>query len=210
MLTSKNLLAGLGAFAGLGVALMPLSNVSATEPVTTDDVATGAESDAHEVRARVGETLSIEVTDEVYDDTDNNMITLGAGSVADNFLTHTIEVKGNTKNDYTLTIAAGTNGNAMKHTEQNSVTIPAGTTLNETTSAWGYKYANTAAGLDSVSAWSAVPASGTPDLHTASGTKTASYTEQHYVRYGVSAAADQLSGIYTAEVVYKASAVSAL
>lgn len=147
MLNSKKLLAGLGAVAGLGVAMMPLASVSAVD--VTSDTPTGV------IRAKIGETLSLTVAESYTDDSNDavyngHFVTIGENGKNEE-LKHTITVKGSTINDYKLTMIGYDGVTTLRRVvdttqevgaaaRYDSNTIATGTSIDGETSNWAYKY----------------------------------------------------------------------
>lgn len=149
-----------------------------------------------------------------YDNTTAQTISSSAAALLPNSLVHgtadstgfksTVTVYTNNASGYTLGIAGTGSGGALSAlvkqydgtAPQNPATIPAGTTVEAGTPAWGY---NTTAqtgdtGTYIATANSALKTTNTP---TAGGDAT-------NVFYGVSTAADQETGVYKASLTYTA------
>ena len=218
MLNSKKLLAGLGAVAGLGVAMMPLASVSAVD--VTSNTPTGV------VRAKIGETLSLTVAESYTDDSSDTVynghfVTIGENGKSEE-LKHTITVKGSTINDYKLTMigydgittlrrVADTTQEVGAAARYDSNTIATGTSIDGETSNWAYKYSADDSTYGSYTAIAAAHNNDNAVLHAPdSTTNTAGYTDLHYVKFGISASKNQLAGVYEGQVEYKAVATSAL
>lgn len=200
MVNSKKVIAGLGVVAGLGVAMLPLTTFA-------DEVSDTTEGNV--VRVKVSDTIAVTVT-ETYAESNAISVNQGEQNVAG--LTHAVKVKGNTRNDYTLSVYAGSAGTALKHTAKDTNTIPTLAEDSETLSAgsWGYQFSTAAGGSTYNGTWKPVQASANADaiIHGANGVKDAPYEETWNVKYGVKAAENQLSGTYEATVIYKAAATA--
>ena len=226
MVKSKNIIAGLGVVAGLGMALLPLGAFAATE----------GETAGHVVRAHVGEVIEIDVTnitnrmsdvtsDPLYN---HSRVAIEPGNTVDATTEHTVQVKSNARGGYQLLMKADRanleliseyNADGTAKTYNSSIKIPAvaaaGDTL-ETNAGWGYKIK---AGSGSygdkflpvptayASGEGATIAEGSYRTGTSGSpyrTETAEYTDTYTVGFGVKAAADQPSGSYEATITYKA------
>ncbi len=200
MVNSKKLIAGLGVVAGLGVAMLPLTSYAEV----IDNATTG-----NVVRVKVSDTIAVTVT-ETY--ADGNAISVNQGEENLAGLTHAVRVKGNTYNDYTLSVYAKDEQTALKHTQKNTNTIPTLTAAADslTAGSWGYQFSTTAGGSTYNGQWKPIQASANENavIHPANGVKDAPYDETWSVKYGVKAAENQLSGTYEATVIYKAAATA--
>ena len=98
MVKSKNIIAGLGVVAGLGMALLPLGAFAATED----------ETDAHYIRANVGEIISIamESNKTMTGLSDHSRIEITPGATVNSELIHTVTVNSNARGGYKLLIKA--------------------------------------------------------------------------------------------------------
>lgn len=226
MVKSKNIIAGLGVVAGLGMALLPLGAFAATE----------GETGGHVVRAHVGEVIEIAVTNitnRMSNDTESALynhsrVAIEPGAAVNASTEHTVQVKSNARGGYQLLMKAdhanleliseyNTDGTAK--TYNSSINIPAvaaaGDTL-ATNAGWGYKIKATGGEYGDKylpvptaydSAAGATIASGsyrTGESGSAYRTETTEYTDTYTVGYGIKAAADQPSGSYEATITYKA------
>lgn len=213
MVTSKKLIASFGVVAGLGAAMLPLTTY-ATDPSDT--------SDAMTVRVGVADTLSVSAT-ETYatsgkgTDTEGDYIAVEQGEENVNTLTHTVTVAGTTYNDYTLSMyASDGNSGKLVHTETDSAYFSplASSATSLSAGTWGFQYKDNQATTPAYNgSWLPVgtSASSMTTIHSDDSAKhTAKYEETYEILYGVSAAENQLAGIYEAEVTYYATATSSL
>ena len=220
MVNSKNVIAGLGVVAGLGVAMLPLTSYADT-------------TDSQLVRATVSSTLADNVTDSKGIAADNeNAIAMDQNDMDDTLL-HTVNVVGNNYNGYVLTIKAEDSADLRLRNSTgdgfvtNGATIPAldGTgNIVAGTPAWGYKHTRKVTGatpapdFSSVSTWKGVTTSpvtledyqnaaeatadGYPEAHTAHS----AFDNDHYVAFAIATAEDQAAGVYEATVTYAVTA----
>lgn len=223
MVKSKNIIAGLGVVAGLGMALLPLGAFAATE----------GETAGHVVRAHVGEIIEINVTNitdamaETGALANHSKVSIQPGGYNDH-IEHTLQVKSNARGGYQLLMKADRanleliseyNGDGTAKTYNNQIKIPAvgaeGDTL-ASNAGWGYKIkAGSGSYGDKFLPVPTAYASG-EDATIAEGsyrngtsgspyrTETAEYTDTYTVNFGIRAAENQPSGSYQATVTYKA------
>lgn len=206
MVKSKNIIAGLGVVAGLGMALLPLGAFAANEQTGTQVV-----------RATVGEVFELTVTSNKTDMTKTGTGTLAVtpkGS-ANAELTHTVNVKGNLYKGYDLKLSSVDSSTDLKFVKDDSqdfgaaarydtsTKIATGTTLSGDVSAWAYKKSETSGSF--TGDWTTIKAVASPDtLKSNENAGHASFDDTVYVNYGVYAAENQAAGVYEAEVIYKA------
>lgn len=196
---SAKIIATLGVAAGLGVALLPL----ATYAVDPSDATEGTV-----VKVKVSDSIAVEVTAENYTDS-TNAIVVAQGEENVNGLIHTVNVKGNTRNDYNLYVSGKDGKTDLQHKQVTGAKIPtlSADAENLTAGSWGYQYS----GIDNETyngTWKKVQGSvgAAAAIHTAGSARTGNYDENYKVKYGVKAAPNQLSGEYEATVVYTATA----
>ena len=212
MVNSKNIIAGLGVVAGLGVAMLPLTSYA-----TTATEATGSEGLTQTVRAEVAEVFTIKV--ESNNDFGANAVDdgLALGTERTNTdLVHTITVTGNVYGGYDLKMGAvhsvlGTDLLFVKAAAQNfgtanrydtNVKIATGTTIDGTVSNWGYK--KTAANSDTYgNTWTAVPGSLT-SIGENANSANAKFNDVYKVNFGIAASENQPAGVYEGQVTYSA------
>ena len=230
MVKSKNIIAGLGVVAGLGVALLPLGAFAATE-----------DTDAgHYIRAKVGETIELTFTDATdytqYAGYNDHMPTAVAGTTyslaavepgqLNSKITHNLRVDTNARGGFELKMST-TGGNALrlitaydgntKRAAENgysdSVKIDSvadGDTLDNDSYGWGFKVkASTAQNYSGN--YKAIPGN---DYVTIVDSKrdgsegkeyhTNTYDETYNVNFGIRPVTTQASGNYEAIVNYKA------
>lgn len=216
MVKSKNIIAGLGVVAGLGMALLPLGAFA--ETATSDAV-------EHTVRGTVSDIISIAVStnkeEELKDGSKISLVDLEPGKLnAD--LEHTVAVTTNARGGYQLKMNAKDAKNALRYitsydttnddvaaTYSDSITIPSVTTdtalADGGNAGWGYKIKKS--GGSYTGNFKQIPTAATA-IATASSTdvasKTATYTDNYIVNFGILPATDQLSGSYEATLVYQA------
>ncbi len=193
MVKSKNIIAGLGVVAGLGMALLPLGAFA------TDGQIGGVESNAveHTVRGVVGDVISISLTTNkgsnitIGQDTTKeiSLVNLTPGKL-NTSLIHTVTVKTNAKGGYDLKLSAKDGKNALRYitgyddtyedvaaSYSEEIVIPAASTSgvalddkaenDETAGAWGYRIADgTVAEADFSGNFKGVPASGAATIKT--------------------------------------------
>lgn len=215
MVKTKNIIAGLGVVAGLGMAMLPLGAFAETTREQT-------------IKAVVEPTLELTVSNNYGAGTtggaDYVALTRGTENAT---LIHTIEVAGNTYNDYKLTMNAKTAADvdlrlvkdstataaADRYDTNNKIETIATAASSLGTAGWGYKYVhneNYAAGAPTFTGnWNPIPASANDGvIDAASGTRTASYDEYHYVNFGILAAENQVAGTYEAVIEYNVTAAN--
>lgn len=208
MVNSKNIIAGLGVVAGLGVAMLPLTSYAADE-----------QSVSHMVRATVDEVFTLTVeSNKDLDGTDVSKTLSISKDSADTSLEHTVTVAGNLYKGYDLTLSSVDSNTDLKFVKDataaldsadrydTNTKIPTGATVKAGTSAWGYK---TKEGSDSYpsgdTTWTTIKAATSADtLKSNSNASHASFNDIVNVSYGVSASATQAAGVYEAQVIYKA------
>lgn len=226
MVKSKNIIAGLGVVAGLGMALLPLGAFAATED----------ETDGHVIRAHVGEVIEIDVTNitnRMSNDTENALynhsrVAIEPGGTVDATTVHTVEVKSNARGGYQLLLKADRanleliseyNNDGTAKTYNSAINIKGLSAENTLASdaGWGYKI-KASTDSDYSGGFLPVPtaydnteaatiASGSYRAGTTASpyrTETEKYTDTYNVQYGIKAAANQPSGSYEATVTYKA------
>lgn len=210
MVNSKKLIAGLGVVAGLGVAMLPLTSYA-----TEASEASGSAGLNQVVRAQVAQVFTIKVeSNKTITAANSEALAISSSTNPNTELQHTITVTGNVYGGYELKLGAvdTTDLRFVRDSSKDfwvsdrydsSVKIPTGTSIDGSTSAWGYKATNTAT-------------SGTPDYTGKSwtalsttpakiGENTAnSFDDKTYVNYGISASESQAAGVYEGKVVYSA------
>lgn len=209
MVKSKNIIAGLGVVAGLGVAMLPLGAFAA-DPQTKSEV----------IRATVAEEFVLTVTssDLNMTPTGTGTVSLTRGGTANNGLTHTVNVKGNLYKGYDLVMyGSGFGANAadlvfVKDSSKDfgsadrydtSTKISTGDTLSGDTSAWGYKKSETQGSFEGN--WTTIKGSDAADnLKSNENTAHTSFNDTVYVNFGIYAAENQAAGAYEGQVTYKA------
>ncbi|MBQ6396345.1 hypothetical protein IJH89_02035 [Candidatus Saccharibacteria bacterium] len=205
MVNSKNIIAGLGVVAGLGVAMLPLTT-HAADP--QDETLT--------VRATVGEIFELSVTSsedlEGIDTTKTLEVTKDSVNTT---LIHTANVKGNLYKGYDLTLSSVSANTDLKFVKDatkaidsadrydTATKISTGTSVAAGTSAWGYKKSETA-GSFSGNYVTIKPLANPDTLKSNENSSHASFDDTVYVNYGVSTSEDQAAGVYEAQVIYKA------
>ena len=210
MVKSKNIIAGLGVVAGLGMALLPLGAFAAQEQPNTQVI-----------RATVGEVFSLEVSSTVPMTTanDGGTISVTPKGTANEQIVHTVNVKGNLYKGYDLTMSSVDSSTALKFVVKDdeefgnanrydaNTKIATGTTLSGETSAWAYKKGEKAANAEdpTYGSWTTIKALGSADnLKSNPNTNHVNFDDTVYVNYGVYAAENQAAGVYEAQVIYKA------
>ena len=202
MVKSKNIIAGLGVVAGLGMALLPLGAFAADE-----------QTNSQVIRARVAEEFILTVTPSTTIAADKavaDALSVPKGGINET-LTHDVEVKGNLYKGYDLTVAAvdTTDLRFVKDATKDfwsadryndSVKIPTGTGVAEGTSAWGYKKSETA---NSFTGDYIALTTNDANLKT-NANPMASFDDHVYLQYGISVADTQAAGVYEGKVIYKA------
>ncbi|MBR3595107.1 hypothetical protein IKL45_02635 [Candidatus Saccharibacteria bacterium] len=227
MVKSKNIIAGLGVVAGLGMALMPLGAFAAPDTNHPGWQETGS----YAVRAHVGEVIEIAVTNitnPISGLANHSRVDITPGGTVNATTEHTVQVKSNARGGYQLLLKADhsdlqliTEYNADKSakTLDPSINIPgleSASDLSADVSGWGYKI-KTSGGQYSGnflpvpdeydSTEGATIATGsykTGGEGSAYHTDAAEYTDTYVVGYGIKAATTQPSGSYEAKVTYKA------
>ncbi|MBQ6130552.1 hypothetical protein IJI72_02610 [Candidatus Saccharibacteria bacterium] len=218
MVNSKNIIAGLGVVAGLGVAMLPLTSYAET-------------TDSQLVRATVSSTLAVSVEDnKTIAEGNTNAVEMDQDDMDDTLL-HTVNVVGNNYNGYVLTIKAEESADLRLRNSagdgfvSGGATIPAlsGTgNITAGTPAWGYKHtrkvASNAPDFTSVSSWKGITttaetlenyqnaAEATADGYPAAHTAHTAFDNDHYVSFAIATAADQTAGVYEATVTYEVTA----
>lgn len=206
MVKSKNIIAGLGVVAGLGMALLPLG-AFAEDPALT-------RTNSQVVRATVAEefTLTVTSSDTTMTETGAGTVSLTRGGSADTTLIHTVNVNGNLYKGYDLTMYGTTDllrvVDASKDFGANdrydsSTKIATGTTLSGNTSAWGYKKNVNNGGYDE--SYNTIKAQSSADtLYSNANASHVSFNDTVLVNFGIYAASNQAAGIYEGTVTYKA------
>ena len=227
MVKSKNIIAGLGVVAGLGMALLPLG-AFATD---VDD-----ETSAHYIRANVGEVISIEMASNkamAAPLADHSRVEITPGGTVNTELIHTVTVKSNARGGYKLLLKADAadlklitayDSDGKATATSSSIVIPGLESANALTAddseGWGYRVGQY---TKSGNTWTAPTLSGNfnpvPTTYGSTSvvastfkdgttnpyhTETTAYTEKFDFGYGIKADADQPSGSYEAAVTYKA------
>ena len=207
MVNSKNIIAGLGVVAGLGVAMLPLTSYAADEQAVS-----------HMVRATVNEVFTLTVeSNEDLDGIDVSKTLSISKDSADTSLEHTITVAGNLYKGYDLTLGSASANTDLKFVKDataaldsadrydTNTKIPTGSTVKAGTSAWGYKVKESGSYPSGDSNWVTIKAAASADnLKSNSNTGHTSFSDTVNVSYGVSASATQAAGVYEAQVTYKA------
>lgn len=226
MVKSKNIIAGLGVVAGLGMALLPLGAFAAET----------ANNPSRTVRGVVGDVISIELTNDNKEKTDTSgaklsVVDLEPGKLnAD--LVHTVKVTTNAQGGYDLKMAADhsdlryvtswdsttpTGAQVKKSTAwSTTVTIPSVTAANTTLAnlndddtttagAWGYKVKLSTASDYDTAGFNVIPTSATTiKTKAAPSNPTGEYNDSYSINYGIRPANTQLSGAYEATITYSA------
>lgn len=215
MVKSKNIIAGLGVVAGLGMALLPLASY-ATDSNTVE----------HTVRGVVGDIISITVaTDKevtLKDGSKISRVALEPGKVNET-LTHTVTVNTNARGGYDLKMNAKDGKNALRYITEydttnddvatnwsDSIVIPSVTSdtalADGGTAGWGYKI-KASTDQNYSGDFKQIPVNATSIKNfpaTSAASKTGSWTDTYNVNFGILPAGDQLSGAYEATLVYQA------
>lgn len=206
MVKSKNIIAGLGVVAGLGMALLPLGAFATVDGGPKSEV----------IRATVAEEFTLTVArPEDYStmtETGAGTVSLNRGTSANTTLIHTVNVNGNLYNGYDLTMYGTTDllrvVDASKDFGANdrydsNTKIATGTTLSGSTSAWGYKKNVNNGGYDE--SYSTIKAQSSADtLYSNVNTSHVSFNDTVLVNFGIYAAENQAAGVYEGTVTYKA------
>lgn len=224
MVKSKNIIAGLGVVAGLGMALLPLGAFAATEDADT----------GHIIRAKVGEIIELTFTDNTtYTDAKptgyGNEYSLAAVEPGElnSVIEHGLKVDTNARGGFQLQMST-TGGNALRlitsydtdgktaagYSDSVKIaSVPAAGSALEGTAAtdygWGYKIAEKSASYSGL--YQAIPGADyvtIKDSRRTGGTGSEYHTDKYYeeykVNFGIRPATDQASGNYQAVVNYKA------
>ena len=225
MVKSKNIIAGLGVVAGLGMALLPLGAFAAE----TEN------NPARTIRGVVGDVISIELTQDNKEKTDTSgaklsVVDLEPGKLnAD--LVHTVKVTTNAQGGYDLKMVADhsdlryvtawdsatpTGEQVKKSTAwSTTVTIPSVTAANTALAdlaadstadgAWGYKVKLSGASEYDTTGFNVIPTTATSiKVKAAPSNPTGEYNDSYDINYGIVPANDQLSGAYEATITYSA------
>ncbi len=228
MVKSKNIIAGLGVVAGLGMALLPLGAFAATED----------EDAGHYIRAKVGETISLTFTDNTdytsYSDHSSHTPTPAASETyslaavepgkLNSKIEHNLVVASNARGGFQLQMST-TDGNALRLiTKYDSTTKRAteystdvkiasaadGATLADNSDSYGWGYKIKAGNGTYGSTYKAIPTDyvtiqdSRKDGSTGNEYHTTNYTETYDVNFGIRPVETQASGNYEAIVNYKA------
>ncbi len=227
MVKSKNIIAGLGVVAGLGMALLPLG-AFATE--TTNNP-------ARTIRGVVGDVISIELTDDSSDEKVEagtggrtvSIVNLEPGKINDS-LVHTVKVTTNAQGGYDLKMAA--DHSDLRYVTSWSEDVPTAdqvkratgwsstVTINSvegtnvaladldsthTTTGWGYKVKLAGADNYDTAGFNQIPTSATMiKRKDAPSNPTGEYNDSYDINYGIVPAKTQLSGAYEATITYSA------
>ncbi len=238
MVKSKNIIAGLGVVAGLGMALLPLGAFATDGQiggVTTDPTA------SRTVRGVVGDVISIELTNDNKEATlsDNSKISkvdLTPGKL-NATLIHQVKVTTNARGGYDLKMAAKDGKTALRYITayatgttdiadgySESIIIPtitaaSGVALADKAAsdtsdgAWGYRIADGAktAATDFSGNFLGIPAEATRisgKSKTDVASETGLYNNTYSVNFGIVPSNNQLSGAYEATIVYSATTLA--
>lgn len=226
MVKSKNIIAGLGVVAGLGMALLPLGAFAAET----------SNNPARTIRGVVGDVISIELTADTHEavDTSNtklSVVNLVPGKLNDD-LVHTVKVTTNAQGGYNLKMAAdhsdlryvttwdsaAPTGEQVKKSTgwSTTVTIPSVTAANTTLAnlddddtttagAWGYKVKLSTASDYKTAGFNVIPTEATTiETKAAPSNPTGEYNDSYDINYGIRPANTQLSGAYEATITYSA------
>ena len=204
MVNSKKVIASLGVVAGLGASLLPLTTYAA-DPQEVN----------HVVRTPVAEGFTLTVTSNTEIEEDNTTSLDVDKATVNTTLVHTANVKGNLYGGYNLKLSSASASTDLVFVKDSSkdfgtaaryntdIKIPTGTTIAAGTSAWGYKYSETAGSY--TGNWNTIKASGSGDtLKTNTNSSNGSFDDTVYVNFGISASEDQVAGMYEGEVKYVA------
>lgn len=214
MVKSKNIIAGLGVVAGLGVAMLPLGAFAAQEG-----------TDSKVIRATVAEEFILTVTssDTTMTETGAGTVALTRGGTAVDTLTHTVNVNGNLYKGYDLYMyGSGVSATDLVFVADSSkdfgaadrystaTKISTGTTLSGNTSAWAYKKTEATSGTPAAPDysgvdWTTIKAEASKDkLKENANSGHVSFNDTVYVNFGIFAASNQAAGVYEGQVTYKA------
>lgn len=217
MVKTKNIIAGLGVVAGLGMAMLPLGAFA------LDD------SESHTIRATIADTIELTVATNsevtLEDGSKISRVAVEAGQLNPT-LVHTLTVNSNVRGGYDLKMSS--ENNALRlitawDSENEDVATDYSNTykINSITEAnaltgdnygWGFKIKESAAEYGEN--YNPIPTTEVSifdaerDGNTEEGGKgayrTGSYSDVYNVQYGIRPAADQVAGAYEATVTYRA------
>lgn len=220
MVKTKNIIAGLGVVAGLGMAMLPLGAFA------LDD------SESHTIRATIADTINLTVATNKGEtittaagDKTISKVALDAGQL-NATLIHTLTVDSNVRGGYDLKMSSANNALRLITDYDDTYTdvaseysdtykinsIVSANALTGDNYGWGFKIKESDAEYGEN--YNPIPTTEVSifdaerDGNTEAGGKgayrTGSYTDVYNVQYGIRPAADQVAGAYEATVTYRA------
>lgn len=223
MVKTKNIIAGLGVVAGLGMAMLPLGAFATTD---LDD------TESHTIRATIADTINLTVETNKGEtittadgDKTISKVALNAGELNASLI-HTLTVDSNVRGGYDLKMSSTNNAlrliTAYDNTYEDVASEYSDTyKINSITEAnaltgdsygWGFKIKESTAEYGAnynpiptteTSIFDATRDGETGEGHTGAY-RTGSYSDKYNVQYGIRPAADQVAGAYEATVTYRA------